>query len=202
MTKQELRKSIKEKLLINKSSLNEWSQIICNQIISFSEYKAASCILAYMALPDEVNLLPLINDALENGKKVYIPKTDPSCPHMEFFELTKECITQSGAFGIQEPQEINPFQITTSPSKSEPKTLALVPGRAFTLTGTRLGRGKAYYDIYFTELVGKITLAGIGFNLQLVPDIPEESHDIKMDYIITESGITDTKARNISENKL
>lgn len=70
-----------------------------------------------------------------------------------------------------------PFSLTTP-------EWVLVPGVGFDLNGARLGRGKGYYDRYLETFLGlKIGLAA---SLQLVTEIPVESHDCHMDFIITE----------------
>jgi len=187
MDKKELRKQIKESLTQNKSTLPGLSKTICEHILNSEQYIKADSILAYMALPDEVDLFPVIQDALHTSKKIYLPKVDPASPHMEFYQYTKAEQTCTGAFGIQEPDITVPFKLCSK------NTLVLVPGRGFTSDGCRLGRGKAYYDTYFGDLKGKVVLAGVCFGLQLLPQLPVESHDVFMDFIVTEKGFFSTK---------
>lgn len=67
-----------------------------------------------------------------------------------------------------------------------PKVL-LIPGLGFSKTGDRLGRGKGYFDRYLENYNGlKI---GLCFKVQLTDVIPQDPHDIKMDWIVTEEGI-------------
>lgn len=68
----------------------------------------------------------------------------------------------------------------------EPPVL-LIPGRAFSLKGDRLGRGKAYYDKYLRNYKGiKI---GLCFEMQLFAEIPVGNHDCPVDYVVTEDRI-------------
>lgn len=61
----------------------------------------------------------------------------------------------------------------------------LVPGVGFSLKGQRLGRGKGFYDRFLENRKGiKIGLAWSG---QLNENIPVESHDCHMDFIVTEN---------------
>ena len=64
--------------------------------------------------------------------------------------------------------------------------LVLVPGLAFSRKGARLGQGRGYYDRFLSQLNGTTTL-GVGFGWQLLEDIPEELHDIRLDGVVTES---------------
>lgn len=60
----------------------------------------------------------------------------------------------------------------------------LVPGVAFSVSGARLGRGKGFYDRYFSKNDGlKI---GLAWSEQVLDEIPVEAHDSHMDFIITE----------------
>jgi 5-formyltetrahydrofolate cyclo-ligase len=60
----------------------------------------------------------------------------------------------------------------------------LIPGLAFNRDGVRLGRGKGYYDRLLKNYKGK--KVGVAFSQQLWDGaLPNEEHDIKMDYVIT-----------------
>lgn len=62
--------------------------------------------------------------------------------------------------------------------------LLLVPGLAFGREGQRLGRGKGFYDKYL-EHYNYITI-GLGFNEQLIPEIPMEDYDCHLNWIVTD----------------
>jgi 5-formyltetrahydrofolate cyclo-ligase len=66
--------------------------------------------------------------------------------------------------------------------------LFIVPGRAFTLDGKRLGRGKGYYDRFLSQkLYKKSKKIGICYDFQLFAELKTEKHDVSMDLIITNS---------------
>ena len=63
---------------------------------------------------------------------------------------------------------------------------AIVPGLAFTQQGARIGYGKGHYDHFFAG--GSVdTKIGIAFDCQIVEQIPTESFDQTMDYVVTEA---------------
>ena len=187
LTKSELRKKIKTILAEQTESLPLKSLEISKKIIQSDEYKNAGVILAYMALSDEVNLASVIADARNKGKKVYIPKVDPNSTGMEFYEFNKDDIEQ-GSYGISEPGA-NGFLLNLESGKelSDINMLILVPVRAFTKQGARLGRGKGYYDKYLARLknaeIGVVVKAGVCFESQIVQELPVESHDFFMDFV-------------------
>ena len=196
MTKSDLRKQIKKKLIDTKPSLENFSQEICKIIINSDLYKKSQIILAYMALADEVNLAPLIQQAVNDGKKIYLPRISPDTPQMDFFRYQPENPFFINQYGIKEPEEKGEKFEIKNPNDygTDDNILILTPGRAFSLNGARLGRGKGYYDRFFTRTLGlarnqKITIARVCFSLQIVENIPAEPHDIKMDYLICEKRV-------------
>ncbi len=194
--KKEIREKMKVLCLQNKEVLAEKSALICKNILSSKLFVEAAEIYAYMSLPDEVDLTEVIKTALLDGKKVALPKIiSKEDGIIKFFYLDSQKPlaqqTAEGTFGILEPDETLP----ATPDAAQ-KTLILVPGRAFTKEGDRLGRGKGYYDRYLAkEIVGSsptmtrsshhITLAGVCFDFQIKKSLPTDDRDIKMDVLFT-----------------
>ena len=77
MTKDELRKQIKEEIKkLSAAERDTQSLYVCLQVIGSVEWQQAETVLLYAALPDEVNLQLLIDDAMGSGKKVILPVVD------------------------------------------------------------------------------------------------------------------------------
>ena len=195
MTKQELRVQIKTLLCQNKDFLFEQSEKICSKIISSKDFIQTEYIFAYMPLWDEVDIAPVIKEAFLQNKKVCIPKINLTNQTMDFY--FNEQNNQKGAYGIMEPSDgAKKVDIKEVVLNTKKNILVLVPGRVFTKSGNRLGRGKGYYDKYFSlafenlkETINKnkIILAGICFDEQIVgEEVLEVSDlDIKMNKIIS-----------------
>lgn len=181
MTKPELRKFIKSELTAHSFELKHWSRKICTQIINSDIYKNCPILLAYSPLPDEVDITPVIKDALARGKKVFLPVIRPGATYMEFFPYTEQSVIKSGSFGILEPEikRETAFEVT-----DVFQTLVLVPGRAFSIDGTRLGRGKGFYDNFFRSHPENIHLAGVCFPCQVVEEVPADENDVPVDYLL------------------
>ena len=107
MDKNELRKYIKAKIEENKANLESESQIVCEKLLSDKAFLEASVLLAYMSLPDEVDVLPVIKEALKMGKKVAIPRVEVQ-NQMHFYYLDDEvelnAQVEAGYYGINEPK--------------------------------------------------------------------------------------------------
>ena len=200
--KKELRKYIKGKLEENKAKFAIESQTVCEKLLADNAFKEASVVLAYMPLPDEVDVIPVIRGALRAGKKVAIPRVieethDINCTQnagkMLFYYLddASDIISQTkeGYCGIAEPSEKSR---QFSSDDDFDTVFVFVPGRAFTKNGARLGRGKGFYDRFLSQLTKecdasgkKVYTIGVCFSCQVVDSVPTEQNDISVDRIVS-----------------
>ena len=143
--------------------------------IAAKEHPAVAALFA--PLPDEVDISPL---ARTLDCRVVLPRVADGPngePEMEFYDFDPETMLR-GAFGIDEPQG-------GAPCPPEIIDLMIVPGMAFTRDGARLGRGKGYYDRYIAREGFRARCIGVCFRHQLLPELPAEPHDRRMDEVVT-----------------
>jgi len=139
--------------------------------------KAAST-LFFAPMPDEVDVWPLLEEALAVGKITALPRFDPvSNDYLACRVQHPQNEIGPGQFGIREPKAVCP-EIPL-----ERLGLVLVPGVAFDLGGCRLGRGRGYYDRLLPEIPG--IKCGIAFDEQIVEAVPAGKLDVRMDFILT-----------------
>ena len=67
----------------------------------------------------------------------------------------------------------------------------LVPGLAFDRNGGRMGFGKGYYDRLLES--SKAVKIGLCYDFQILEKIPTESHDVPMNFVITEKEILEIR---------
>ena len=69
--------------------------------------------------------------------------------------------------------------------------IVLVPLAAFDRAGHRIGYGAGYYDRTLAHLRGHktITAIGLAFAVQEIPQVPALSHDVRLDYVLTETDL-------------
>jgi 5-formyltetrahydrofolate cyclo-ligase len=147
-------------------------------LASQAAWKGARSVLLFAPLPGELDLWPLLPEALAAGKRVALPRFDPSSKtYSAHFVEHPETEVRVGYFGIREPGAQCPRL------SSDGVELILVPGLAFDLHGGRLGRGKGYYDQLLAATKGK--RCGVGFDEQIASEIPVEPHDARMDCLLT-----------------
>ncbi len=177
MNKKELRQYIRnEKRQHSQRELGALSLFACTKLQAHPHINAAKTILLYYPLPDEVDVRPLIDNLVQQGKRIILPKVISDSELTLHIYHSKDDLTQ-GAFGIMEPTSEE-----VSPSDIEDTAVAIVPGMAFDIKGHRLGRGKGYYDRLLSRITD-IYKVGVCFPFQILEDIPTDPHDIVMNEI-------------------
>ena len=179
MTKSEVRKINKEKRAAMKDAeVKEKSLAIAKTFLDSEIYKNAKTIMAYMSLGNEVDTREIILSAFSDGKCVVVPITDAESGEITPCEIEKGEALKKGAFSILEP---------ISKRIADPKQIdvVLVPGVAFDKKGGRVGFGKGCYDRFLKR--ADALKIGLCYAFQLCDVIEEESHDIKMDFVIAEN---------------
>lgn len=78
--------------------------------------------------------------------------------------------------------------------------LFLVPGVAFDSRGVRLGRGGGWYDRALARHP-KGTRLGLGYEFQLVPELPEAPWDVRMHAIVTDARLVAVDAARTGQLK-
>jgi len=154
------------------------SACACSRLVQKQIWREARSVLLYIPLRDELDVEPLLQDALAAAKELALPYFDSqSESYLARRVLDFREHLQPGRFGIAEPKEGCP----EVPLKR--LDFILAPGVAFTADGRRLGRGKGFYDRLLASVCG--IKCGIAFDEQIVDDIPAEPHDIRVDCVST-----------------
>jgi 5-formyltetrahydrofolate cyclo-ligase len=141
-------------------------------------WQEARAILFYAPISGELDLTPLLEEALAAGKTVALPGFVAELAAYDAFvvsDLKRDCI--AGKFGVSEPSR------SCAAWPLNRLDLALAPGLAFDLSGHRLGRGRGYYDRLLARAEG--AKCGVAFDPQIVPRVPAEAHDVQMNFILT-----------------
>ena len=184
--KRELRRRILAKRgLLDQNIHDDYSEKISNYLVTLPEMKEATTIFSFLSFRDEVNIDEFIDKAVNDGKQVYVPRTLLQEKKMVPYLFMGWDSLVIGSYGIREPGHLCRFS-----GENVPFDVIVVPGVAFTTDGHRLGYGGGYYDRFFSRLENRPLLVGVCFNKQVVSTIPVESHDYRVDYIITEEGVS------------
>ena len=186
MLKKELRKQMK--IFRDGMSADErfrLSQKIAEKLFTTKEYTDAENILIFVSYGSEIDTLPIIQNAIDTGKNVAVPRIDIEDENkvMNFYRINSLDELVPGFYGIPEPDESH-----TIPC--EPKdALVIVPGLVFDKNMYRIGYGGGFYDKYLSEQGRKnYKKLAVAFDFQVLKEeyIETDANDIPVDMIITE----------------
>ena len=161
--------------------VKEWSdagQIIVEKLISHPLFVMADEIYCYADCKGEVYTSDIFITAWKLGKKTAAPRIENG--KMEFYYIERFDDLDLGTYGIPEP--------ITNEKASGKNVLVIMPGVAFDANRNRIGFGKGFYDKYLEKHADYRRIA-LAFSLQMVENIPADTHDIRPEVIITEEQI-------------
>ena len=171
--RQEVRRRIK---LMSEELKHEESEAVFSAIEAMPLFDEVECIALFAAMWDEVPTTHVLERWREMGKRVVVPRVEGDI--MRYYDYHPDRMTE-GAFGIIEP-------MGDVECEAKDIDLMIVPARAFTLSGERLGRGGGFYDKYMSLNGFRATKIGIAYKCQIFDSLPCDKHDIRVDQVITE----------------
>lgn len=174
--------------------MEQTAESVVASVTNSDEYKSATMILGFMPMNDEVDIIPLMKQALKDKKKVAVPKMASSGNDMEFYlidDFDGDFISDN-KYNIREPSE---NCIKLCPDQIPLDALIFVPGLVFNLEGARLGRGKGYYDKYLSRVsdCGNRIVCGVCFTICVTKAVPVEKNDVRVNYLLNEYGFIPLK---------
>ncbi len=158
---------------------------IANNIKKLNEYKPAKTVLIYVSTAIEVSTINIIQMALNDGKKVAVPRCIKDTREMEFHYINSVDELSPGTFSVLEPP--SDFPVVTDFTGC----LMIVPGMQFDMNGYRIGYGKGYYDRYMSKFTG--ISVGICYSNELVPFMYHGKYDKAVNIIVTDKKIKTCK---------
>ena len=175
MDKTALRNSIRaRKRAMTEEEIVSRSEALAQQFYASEAYKNAKTIYGYMPYNQEVRTIPMMEQALKDGKRVAIPKCYGDT--MKFIFIDDLSKVEKGYANIPEP-------IADEPVADDETALVLMPGLAFDPQGHRCGYGGGFYDKFLAAEPDHPTLA-LCYDFQMLPHLETEAHDIPVDYVL------------------
>lgn len=164
---------VQKRRMVSPEERKSLSELILSQLEEMSCFRDAKSILLYYPKNNEVDVLPLFKR--HKDKTLLLPVIHRREMTANPYEGNDKM--HRGKFGIPEP--------TTSPFTGQ-IDLIVVPAVAFDKQGHRLGRGGGYYDRFIKKHPHAI-LIGVGYDFQLIEEVPTLHHDQKVHRIILPS---------------
>jgi 5-formyltetrahydrofolate cyclo-ligase len=173
--KKEIRKEVRRRIKeIGEQERKSTSKQIFDYIASQKIFAEARCIALFAAMGDEVPTQYALDEWLKMGKRLVVPRVEGDV--MSFYDYSPECMHR-GAFGIEEPTG-------DVECPAQAIDLIIVPARAFTRRGERLGRGGGFYDKYMSLEGFRAHKVGICFECQIFDELPTAEHDVLVDEVV------------------
>lgn len=170
---------IEKRKALSKELKEVFDNNILDKILSSKEYEVAKTILVYVSFEGEVDTHRFIKHAIEDNKKVCVPKVISKEEGMKAVNISSLNDLKVGKYGILEPLDFS--------REVEEKEIDLVimPGVAFDKNGGRVGYGGAFYDRFLKKLRYETPKIALAYDFQIFCKVPTEEHDEKIDRIIT-----------------
>ena len=180
--KKELRKKIlkiRKEMDINKK--RKFDNIIHNKFLKSKFYSQCGNIFVYISYDSEIDTKTIIRKALEDGKNIYVPRTNYNTKLMEAVKISSLENLIEDKYGILQPTE------SRLAVELEEIDLIIMPGVAFDNNGGRMGYGGGFYDRYMSKCSKNIQKISLAYDFQILDDVPMDSHDTRVNFIITEN---------------
>jgi len=175
MNKKELRRSIRaKKRAMTEKEIVSRSAKLAALFLASEAYRNAKTIYGYLPYNQEVRTVPMLEQALKDGKRVAVPKCYGD--EMKFIFMEDLSLVEKGYAGIPEP-------IADGPVAEDETALVLMPGLAFDPLGHRIGYGGGFYDKFLAQEPGHPTLA-LCYEFQMLEHLETEEFDIPVDCVL------------------
>ena len=158
-------------------------------ILSSARWREARSVALYVGVKQETPTDLLLDAAWTAGRVVWLPRVrhgQPGC--MDFALCSGPQDLRPGPFGLREPTPALPGLGPEALGAAFSPDLFILPGLLFDLRGGRLGYGGGYYDRFLRRRPA-CPLLGLCFSCQVVPTLPLDPWDQRVDHLCTERGL-------------
>lgn len=178
------KKEIRKQVLALRDSLSDDERqrgniLVTEKILGHQWYYGAEYLLLFANYRSEIDTSMILEDALQKGKKVFLPKVEDN--NMVFYRIWSPEDLRKGYKGIPEPAGDTDYY--SGGETLAEKTLMIMPGAAFDVKRRRIGYGGGFYDRYLQDKPWMRTIA-IGYKCQMLEEIPTEDTDIRPGQVI------------------
>lgn len=159
------------------------SQAACERLCGMTEFQNARTVMLFLSVDHELDTTPAVRQALAVSKTVLVP-------HVVWEERRLIPVVLAS---LEEEMSTTPLGLrwpnNGQPISSSQIDLVIVPGLGFDRQGNRLGRGGGFYDRFLSENGFSGAVCGLGYEEQILDDIPAFDHDVPLDMLITDHAL-------------
>ena len=182
LSKSELRKKIKSRLAgIAAGQFSAAGSFAAQELKRIPGWDRYRSVLIFISKKDEMDTKPIMETIHAAGKSVFVPQINGD--DLVFYRTEKGGSGQTGQGCLNHAPTLLPGDFPA---------LVLTPGLAFDRSFNRLGRGRSYYDRFFSKLDeagSDYTAVGLCMTCQLVEAVPADTWDKMLDMLLTENAL-------------
>lgn len=138
-------------------------------------------LLGYYPHGHELNVTYFLRIWLSHRRALFLPKVAEDGTTLIVCSVPDILAVEPGYRGILEPD-----MARCARAEHGDVDAVLVPGLAFTPGGARLGQGGGHYDRLLAALPPRALRIGVGYDFQVLEDLPTEAHDMQLHWVVTE----------------
>lgn len=176
--------AFKKRNQLNQQEIVEKSKKILIYLKTFEKQLINKDVFIFIDFKNEVQTLGIILYLKSINCKVFIPKINSTTKEMDIYPYTSHDDLIRSKYGILEPKSDNTLVINP-----EILDIVITPGVVFDKEGYRIGYGGGFYDKLFEKIGDRVVKIAIGFELQVIDQVPRDSYDKAVNYLITENQI-------------
>ncbi len=180
--KSQLRSALQQRRrTLSPSAQRAAAQALTNSVVDLPNWARAQRIALYLSANGEIDTKPLEKLARGLGKQLFLPVIN-SDNSLSFAHWHVDDSLLNNRYNIPEPPAA-----ATRCAVAELHIIFL-PLVGWDMHGGRLGMGGGFYDRTLSGISGPL-LVGLAHDSQRVEEVPQESWDIRLDYIATEAAL-------------
>lgn len=182
--KQQLRlELLAQRRKLDKNEIVTQSDNMAEVLYASPYYQQANIIMLFLSMPDEPQMMNIIEHAWRLGKTVCVPHMREKFGFMDAAIIESRQGLVRGRFNLLVPDP-------TALKLVDPELIdvMIVPAVAYDNKGNRLGMGAGYYDRFIPQALKAICMGAI-WSSQIIEDVPVDLYDRPVHYLLTEDGI-------------
>lgn len=183
-----MKEQLRTELLSKRRKLNQEcialrSDKMADQLYNWSLYQSAKVIMLFLSMPDEPQMMNIMEHAWLQGKIVCVPHMRQQFGLMDAARIDSVAGLVRGRFNLMVPDP-------TTLNLVEPGLIDIivVPGVAYDYGGNRLGMGAGYYDRFIPHAPQAILIGAI-WSSQIIDKVPVGQYDQSVNYLLMEDAI-------------
>lgn len=183
LDKKEIRKIVLEQRnQLSPEQRKRASLLITDRLLGHQWFYQSKRILAYAAFGSELNLDMLLQEILDSGRELYLPRVIGE--EMVFARVRSLEELEVGYKGIREPFpekcRTGSADLYTYDEMQAGQELLIMPGVAFDIYGNRIGYGKGFYDRFLADKEPlRLRSIAVAYEMQVLPQVPCNDNDKK-----------------------